>query len=141
MENEKELKDLLILLNQQSLRISELEKEKSTLISNLQETESQLSETIVMAEKMKGSLNQLKYLQEENAQLKESLNLSETLMEARISDLKKEYEIRHNRRSTGTGSVKINERDDKSFLNQRCIGLLGSILLAETIIIVWWCLI
>ena len=58
MGNEQELREILILLNQQSLRISELEKEKSDLISDLQKKDSLLSETILMAEEMKSKIEQ-----------------------------------------------------------------------------------
>ena len=139
MEDEKELKELLVLLNQQSLRISELEKEKSDLISNLQKKDSQLSESISIAERMKAQVEQLNRLQDQNKYLRESLDLSKARMNARIADIKKEYDIKQSQLKIESKDH-IESADNKvsSPIRSYMVIVIGILLLENLLLFIWW---
>ena len=90
---------------------------------------------------MKSQINQLKQLQEENKQLKESLNISEAKSDASIADLKKEYEIKI---AQWTGEKNFREegeqRKEVLFPERKRVGILTGILIIENITLLLWLL-
>ena len=91
---DQDLTEILQVMNQQSLKITEQQDRISDLTSALQEKESQLSEALQIAEDLKSQTPDLAFLLKENQNLKQRLKESEVRTELLLEDTRKEYELK-----------------------------------------------
>lgn len=94
---EDNLEEMLTLLNQQSLRISEQQEMIQKLTDDLQKKESMLSEALQTAEQLKVKMTDNQLIKQENDHLKQQVNESESKILQIKHDCQKEImRIRQN---------------------------------------------
>lgn len=93
METQKSLQELLMLANQQSLKISEFQEQISQLQLCLQQKETQLSEATTTIETLKKQISDISVLQLQNQQLQRQIIESEYKIQSIKRDYEKEFHM------------------------------------------------
>ena len=139
---DQELTEMLQVMNQQSLKITEQQDRISDLTSALQEKESQLSEALQIAEDLKAQTPDLAFLLKENQNLKQRLKESDLRTELLLADTRKEYELKvqqllNEKRILESSLKNIPSKPVKGHINSKIIVLLVVVGITEIIYGIW----
>lgn len=90
---DQDLTEVLQVMNQQSLKITEQQEQISDLMSDLQTKDSQLSEALQIAEELKTQISDTALLLRENQRLRQLLRESDARTNALLDDVRKEFNL------------------------------------------------